>query len=419
MATDYDTPRKTDDDVDQDSLEELKARRNDKSTSAVDVDEFEQAEGLELPGADLSNEELSVRVLPRQADEFTCMSCFLVHHRSSWPGRRTASRSAATATEAGGRDRPTRPGSGASAPRSGRGPPTARRRRDDGAGPARGPRSRQWTRRASGALDGAGAQGACRQRRAAPVGQGVSEGVRKGGAARRPAAFVADRIIDNAPRIPVRDLATLRRQFPGLGPEELADKLVRGRVQRATSTVGAGVGAAAMLPVPPAMPTELAAEITGVAAIEMKLIAELYEVYGLRPPGNVKQRAIAYLSSWAEERGVDVTKPSTINAALGGQMKRELRQQIMKRMVRSLPNLVPFMVGAAVGAVMNRRDTEKARGSAVRKDLRKVAGCLGRPAVAAAAGAARRCRRDPRGYPRRRQARSLPLTSAWPRRAKF
>ena len=56
--------------------------RNDKSASNVDVDEFEQAEGLELPGADLSNEELSVRVLPRQADEFTCMSCFLVHHRS-------------------------------------------------------------------------------------------------------------------------------------------------------------------------------------------------------------------------------------------------------------------------------------------------------------------------------------------------
>ena len=40
MATDYDTPRKTDDDVDSDSLEELKARRNDKSTSSVDVDEF-------------------------------------------------------------------------------------------------------------------------------------------------------------------------------------------------------------------------------------------------------------------------------------------------------------------------------------------------------------------------------------------
>lgn len=82
MATDYDSPRKVDDDVNEDSLEELKARRNDKSASSVDVDEAEQAEGFELPGADLSNEELSVRVLPRQADEFTCSRCFLVHHRS-------------------------------------------------------------------------------------------------------------------------------------------------------------------------------------------------------------------------------------------------------------------------------------------------------------------------------------------------
>src|ERR1044072_7535973 len=89
MATDYDTPRKTDDDVDSDSLEELKARRNDKSTSAVDVDEFEAAEGLELPGADLSNEELAVRVLPKQQDEFTCMSCFLVHHRSQLAGEKS------------------------------------------------------------------------------------------------------------------------------------------------------------------------------------------------------------------------------------------------------------------------------------------------------------------------------------------
>lgn len=82
MATDYDAPRKTDDDLSEDSIEELKARRVDKSSSSVDVDEAEQAEGFELPGADLSGEELSVRVLPRQADEFTCSKCFLVHHRS-------------------------------------------------------------------------------------------------------------------------------------------------------------------------------------------------------------------------------------------------------------------------------------------------------------------------------------------------
>ncbi|CAM5644172.1 hypothetical protein SFUMM280S_01477 [Streptomyces fumanus] len=63
-------------------LEKARPRTTNRSASAVDVDEFEAAEGLELPGADLSNEELAVRVLPKQQDEFTCMSCFLVHHRS-------------------------------------------------------------------------------------------------------------------------------------------------------------------------------------------------------------------------------------------------------------------------------------------------------------------------------------------------
>ena len=86
MATDYDAPRKTDDDLAEDSIEELKARRVDKAASTVDVDETELAENLELHGADLSDESLSVRVLPRQADEFTCARCFLVHHRSQLGG---------------------------------------------------------------------------------------------------------------------------------------------------------------------------------------------------------------------------------------------------------------------------------------------------------------------------------------------
>ncbi|MEU6306260.1 hypothetical protein [Streptomyces chartreusis] len=209
------------------------------------------------------------------------------------------------------------------------------------------------------------------RRRVAVIRERAREGVRRGGSRARAAlGYLADRIIEIAPRIPVRDLAALRRQFPGLGPEQLADKLVAGAAN-ASSTVGAGVGAAAMLPVPPVMPTELAAEITGVAAIELKLIAELHEVYGVRPPGGLKDRSTAYLSSWSEERGIDPMKPTTINVALGGQMKRELRQQIMKRMVRNLPNLMPFMVGAAVGAVMNRRDTKKLA-ARIRNDLRKV-----------------------------------------------
>ena len=81
MATDYDQPRTTDDDIGEDSIEELKARR-DAQAGAIDVDEADLAESLELPGADLSGEELTVKVMPRQADEFTCTRCFLVRHRS-------------------------------------------------------------------------------------------------------------------------------------------------------------------------------------------------------------------------------------------------------------------------------------------------------------------------------------------------
>jgi len=82
MATDYDAPRRDEVDIDSDSLEELKARRVDAQSGAVDVDEAEVAESFELPGADLADEELTVKVLPMQADEFRCSRCFLVHHRS-------------------------------------------------------------------------------------------------------------------------------------------------------------------------------------------------------------------------------------------------------------------------------------------------------------------------------------------------
>src|SRR5213080_4475974 len=86
MATDYDAPRRGDlNELNEDSLEELKARRAEAQSGSIDVDETELAESLELPGADLSSlsgEELTVRVLPKQSDEFTCSSCFLVHHRS-------------------------------------------------------------------------------------------------------------------------------------------------------------------------------------------------------------------------------------------------------------------------------------------------------------------------------------------------
>ena len=79
MATDYDAPRKSEDD--SESIEALKERVPEGRPSAGDVEDADNP-GFELGGDDLSDVELDVVVLPAQNDEFTCMSCFLVKHRS-------------------------------------------------------------------------------------------------------------------------------------------------------------------------------------------------------------------------------------------------------------------------------------------------------------------------------------------------
>ena len=85
MATDYDASRKSEEEQKEESLEALRLAATDKDTNSgrIDEDETEAAESFELPGADLSNVELSVEVVPKQDDEFTCSVCFLVHHRSA------------------------------------------------------------------------------------------------------------------------------------------------------------------------------------------------------------------------------------------------------------------------------------------------------------------------------------------------
>src|SRR5437764_12442271 len=87
-TTDYDAPRRSVVELEEDSLEELKSRRTAAQSPVLDVDDAEAAEGFELPGADLSGEELTVSVVPMQADEFRCSRCFLVHHRSQRVGGR-------------------------------------------------------------------------------------------------------------------------------------------------------------------------------------------------------------------------------------------------------------------------------------------------------------------------------------------
>ena len=65
MATDYDAPRKTDDELSEDSIEELKNRRVDKRASSVDVDETE-LDPTELDIEELPSGVLDVREVARE-----------------------------------------------------------------------------------------------------------------------------------------------------------------------------------------------------------------------------------------------------------------------------------------------------------------------------------------------------------------
>ena len=81
-ASDYDARRVSDAETQNTaSLRDLAPTLPASSTMLVDEDPND-VPFFELPGADLSNEELSVTVIPQRADEFTCSSCFLVQHRS-------------------------------------------------------------------------------------------------------------------------------------------------------------------------------------------------------------------------------------------------------------------------------------------------------------------------------------------------
>ena len=83
VATDYDEVRSDVAESRNASLEALRsANAPDARSVARDLDEADTSEGVDLPGADLSGEELTVTVIPQKEDEFTCYSCFLVRHRS-------------------------------------------------------------------------------------------------------------------------------------------------------------------------------------------------------------------------------------------------------------------------------------------------------------------------------------------------
>jgi hypothetical protein len=81
MATDYDSRRRGVDVLDQDvEVSEIGHVAGGRPRSS-DVDAPDVVDAVDLPGADLSGEELVVVVEPMRADEFRCARCFLVQSR--------------------------------------------------------------------------------------------------------------------------------------------------------------------------------------------------------------------------------------------------------------------------------------------------------------------------------------------------
>jgi hypothetical protein len=196
------------------------------------------------------------------------------------------------------------------------------------------------------------------RRGAGVAGRGVTAGLN----------WLSAQVVAMGPRLRIRDRATLRTQFPGKSDDEIAQLLVE-RAARAAATVGGTTGAWAALPALPAFPAEVAAETLAVVGIEVKLIAELHEVYGLAAQGNAAQRARAYLGSWATRRGVYQVDEGLLLIA-GSPLARQLARRLAWRVRRSTFSLAPLFTGAVAGAMINRRETRRL-GHQMRDELRQ------------------------------------------------
>ncbi len=180
--------------------------------------------------------------------------------------------------------------------------------------------------------------------------------------------WLSAQVLSMAPRLPVRDLATLRKQFPDRTPDQLAELLIEGAT-RASGTVGMAVGAWAVLPFVPAAGVEITTETLAVVGIEIKLVAELHEVYGQAVPGSVVERMTAYVGAWARRRGVALA-PGGLVLAAGSPLARQLQRRLAAKASKSVFSLGPLLTGVAAGGIINRRETRKL-GRILSDDLRK------------------------------------------------
>jgi hypothetical protein len=186
--------------------------------------------------------------------------------------------------------------------------------------------------------------------------------------------WLADTLVDVAPRLPVRGAAALSDHHGGLVGDELARSVVRaaGRVSGGLGATAGGVITAQELSVAGLVlvPFELAAVTALVVATEVKLVTELHHLAGRSLPGGPRRRAEAAVVSWMSGRAAP---PDAVVAAVRGDMlgragRVELRARLRARFTRNLTALAPLLTGAVAAGVLNRRATLDV-GTRVARDL--------------------------------------------------
>jgi hypothetical protein len=192
---------------------------------------------------------------------------------------------------------------------------------------------------------------------------------------------LADLLFFIAPRLPVRDIDALHKSYGGVTGGTLAGQVIKS-ASRNSAAVGGVTGALATAGVmaPPlwvTLPAEIVAETLLVTAIEMRMIAELHEVFGLPIRGTQDERGAAILEAWSTRRGVDMKRLQkhgrselARDSGVGTHLVRIVKRKLMTRAARNLGTLTPLFIGAVIGAETNRRSTRDI-GNSIIDDLVK------------------------------------------------
>lgn len=166
------------------------------------------------------------------------------------------------------------------------------------------------------------------------------------------------------PRTHARNLELLRATYPGLSPDELAERLANDAA-RNSAAVGTAAACCAFAPVPAAAPLATAGESAAASALRTRLTAELHTVYGLLDPSPVNEGSTGHLTQWAARESGGFP-PLTALPALAFAATRALP----KKLRRYLPRPRMLLTASAVTAGLRCGGETRRYGEALRRDLR-------------------------------------------------